>query len=261
MVVQYQEGATDQQQGIEGAPGMPTRAPQPGPSSRVYGDTARHVESREGSPGGSVLATLDYRGTTQTVELVPGNPASRTDVGTAIREGLLRRNAAGHLEAVHNGPAPGASLVAAFGQQEAAQGHQQEAQGDALAGVFSPEEDAAWAQTFSEVPEHAFNSGASGLVKALTLGEDFEGAALNVARGAGMDPAKAAELVDYAYEAQRAIVDRAIANVGIGEDQREAFYEFCRDNPGQLGNALQHLIHGRDVSHFQRMARSWAAGR
>ena len=80
------------------------------PSSRVYGGihrstvtegglsleatggTARHVVSYEGTPGGSVLATLDAHGRSQSVELIPGNPASRTSVEVALREGVLRRN-------------------------------------------------------------------------------------------------------------------------------------------------------------------------
>lgn len=52
----------------------------------------------DGKAGGSVAATLRRAGTEQTVELIPGDPSSRTGVTSAIREGLLVRDASGHLQ-------------------------------------------------------------------------------------------------------------------------------------------------------------------
>jgi hypothetical protein len=258
-------------------------APEPGPSSRVYGgvtratandegfsaetvgEVVRMTHSRDGVAGGSISATLDRRGATDTVEMIPGNPASRVSVATALREGLLRRGASGSLEDARGSTSQTSESKTAPQGADLSTQQNAQAQADALAeaqalkGVFDAKEDRQWAHTFEAIPEHAFNGASASMVKALTFGEGFEGAANNLARSTGMDPSAAMELVEYGYSAQRAIVDRAIANAGVPAAEQEAFYAYCVENPGKLQEAIGRLMHGRDVSKFQALARSWIA--
>lgn len=244
--------------------------------SRVYGGTirvtagqdatetatARHVVSYAGTEGGSVLATLDRAGSRPSVELIPGNPASRTSVEAAILMGVLKR---GHgLEEVSHGtqaapqaPQQGHQQVT---QQEAQQAPQQGQQADANEGVFDPAEDAAFAREMDAIPEHVYSSALGAGVRDVVFDGDFKAAAARLVE-AGTEPAQAAEHVENARWYFQQMTDRAIAKVGVGDDLREAFYADLRQDMGKLQNAIGYLTRGKDVSHFQAAAREWMARR
>jgi hypothetical protein len=198
------------------------------------------------------------------VELIPGNPASRTLVDVAIRENLLRRGPGGVLEEVKGSQGQQQNLAdkdAAAAERLKLEQHAAElTQAEVLEGVFSETEDAQWREAFSDVPEYAMTATGSRIVNALMLGTDFEGVYKGLVQDTGMEPAKAAEAVELAFSLQTAIVHRAVAKVGVTEQHRDAFFESLRDQPNHLGNALQRLIHTRDVGPFQQLARQWAIG-
>ncbi|WP_119156978.1 hypothetical protein [Caldimonas tepidiphila] len=232
-----------------------------GHAEPVQAGVARHQVSFDGTSGGSILATRQKHGPHETVELIPGDPSSRTLLRVAVREGLLKETAPGIY----------ADALTSTGQQrtlETVQAEQQQAaheQRQALeeqqvadsAGIFNPQEDAAWQADMESIPEHAFRSTMAGVVNAVTLGTDFSGAVDALVRDAAMEPAQATEVVENAYWAQEQIVARALAKVGISEDMKEAAYTDFQQNPGKLQNALHYLLHGRDVSHLQQMGRDW----
>ena len=223
----------------------------------------RHAVSFDGVAGGSILATRQRVNGADTVELVPGAPGSRTHLSQALKAGLIKETAPGvYADAT---TAEGAqrtleTVQAEHQQAERAQQAQQEQQ-QAVdnEGIFNAEEDAAWRADMADIPEHAFNSAAASVTNAVVLGTDLSSAAETLSRETGLEPLQAAEVVDNATWYFTQIVARAVEKVGVGEEQREAFFADCRDNPGKLNNALSYLLHGRDPSQFQAMAREWLA--
>jgi hypothetical protein len=129
--------------------------------------------------------------------------------------------------------------------------------GSSLEGIFDVQEDAAFVAEFADVPSHAFRSAMAAATNAMVLDADLDKATLILARDGGMEPAAAAEKLTNGIWAMQRIVERAIAKVGLGEEQHAAFHEHLMANPGQYMNAIQYLTAGRDVSHFQNLARSF----
>jgi hypothetical protein len=146
----------------------------PGPQIRVHGGVtrfiagqdepttegvSRHVVSQDGHAGGSIAATLRRDGPNQTVELIPGTPASRTLLDIAIREGLVRRDSMGQLTDVQTGGQQ-RTLATAQAEQaavvEAQQAAEQAAQEEAESGVWQAHEDEQFAVDMANVPEAAF---------------------------------------------------------------------------------------------------------
>jgi hypothetical protein len=264
MVTRFQVIPAGQEAAFEAAQAAPAGPEAVQPMSRVYGERLSYTVPIHGQVGQSVLETVSQRGNAQTVELIPGNPASRTLVDVAIRENLLRRGPGGVLEEVKGNQGQSQNLAdkdAAAAERQKLEQHAAElTQAEALEGVFSETEDAQWREAFSDVPEYAMTATGSRIVNALMLGSDFEGVYKGLVQDTGMEPAKAAEAVELAFSLQTAIVHRAVAKVGVTEQHRDAFFESLRDQPNHLGNALQRLIHTRDVGPFQQLARQWAIG-
>lgn len=238
-------------------------------ASRVHGGTlrhtmgtetvesaavARHVVTHEGTRGGSVMATVRQDGPARTVELVPGEPSSRTTIAVALREGVIKEvqpgiyaDVAGTLQQV----------------EQALQGDQQgpaEAQTaeDPAQAIF----DAADAQLFAEavepLPQHAFDAAAAGAMLATTLGNSLGDTAITLARNAGIDVQQAREVVEQGVALHEAALARALAPLGLVGERKDAFYEWARNDPRGLQEALEALVHHRDPAGFLRMAGRFA---
>lgn len=224
---------------------------------------ARYTHSTAGTPGGGILASLSSSYGRPSVEIEPGNPASRTDVRTAERMGLIKADGKGGWEAVRgtDGSQRTLSTVEAEEQKQLQQQdtvRQQVSRID-TEGVFLDSEDAQWRTTMEAVPEHVFGPVMASMTNAVLLGGDFDTATRRLVQDSGMEPDQAAEVVNTAAQLQQNIVDRAMEKVGLSGEALEAFYEAARNDPRRLGNALQYLMHGRDVSHFQQWGREFAA--
>ena len=257
--------------------GAPTQETQPqpmGPTTRVNGGVTRwtagqgaetsekvtrHTVSFDGVEGGSVLATIARAGTGQTVELIPGRPETRTLVEVAIREGVLKRGPGGVLMDVRTASGEQATLTTQEQEQEQRAEANESQKGPDTSGIFDKTEDDAFAQEVADIPESAFTSTMAAAVKAMTFGDDDTSAINRLATSTGLDPAAAAEKVENVKWYFQNHADRAIAKVGVSEDQREAFYDSLRQNPGKLHEAIQFLVHGRDPSRFQEAASDWLA--
>jgi len=263
MVTRFQVIPEGQEAAFEAAQAAPAGPEAVQPMSRVYGERLSYTVPTDGQAGQSVLETYADRHGSPTVEMIPGNPASRTLVDVAIREGLLRRGPGGVLEEVKGSQGTPQNLSEKQAEeterQQLEQQAAEQAQAEALEGVFSEAEDAQWREAFADLPEHAVTASGSRIVNALVLGTEVENAYKGLSQDTGLDPAKAAELVEHAFNLQAAIVDRAVAKVGVTSQLKGAFFESLRDQPGQLGNALQRLIHARDVTPFQQLGREWIA--
>lgn len=220
-----------------------------GSGEAVQRGATRHQVSHEGTPGGSVMATRQRTNGVDTVELVPGVPGSRTNIKTAIRDGLIKETSPGFYE-----DAAGQQATS----QEAPQEPQEEPQQDPGAPVFDAREDAAWSQYIDPLPQHAYDAAvAAGVGFAVHGMGSLDDVAKSLARGAGLEVAQAE---DFAYAGaglyQRA-ADRALAAVGLDGDTLQEFYAHAKTQPRPLQDAVQRLIHQRDPGGFQEMARAW----
>lgn len=230
------------------------------PQSRVYdgaisytvgsdapqhsGSFARHSVSHDGVQGGSLVATLRNEGAARTVELEPGNPASRTRLEVALREGLVREVAPGRYEDAGSQQAP---------QQQ--QPAQQQAQEPQQAQHFASDEVSHFEQIIDPLPQHSYDRAVAALtVTAVNGTGTFEAAAQTLAESSGMEPAQALEVIQQGYAVHEAAVARSVAQMGITGDHKEAFYDFCQTKPRQMHEAVQKLTHMRDTSGFDVMA-------
>lgn len=230
------------------------------PQSRVYagpvkftaGDTeaqhsgsyARHVVSHDGVQGGSLVATLRSEGAARTVELEPGNPASRTRLEVALREGLVREVAPGRYEDATRQQAPQQQQT----QQPAPTEPQQSPN-------FSTEEVSHFEQIIDPLPQHSYDRAVAALtVTAVNGTGTFEAAAQTLAESAGMEPSRALEVINAGYAVHEAAVARSVAQMGIQGAHKEAFYDFCQTKPRQLHEAIQNLTARRSTSGFDTLA-------
>ena len=235
-------------------------------STRVYGGTlsytngdaaavesggiARYVAGFGGTPGGSVWETRQQQGQHLTVQLEPGNEASRTQVSIAVKEGLLKRAVDGGYE--DTGNAAVQALKQRINTPEEAPA---EAQGDPA--VFDAEDEADLQRALTEVPQHAYDVTQASVMAAVMQGEDLSKASARLATEARMDPQTAADYVHAGHAVWERAVARAVALRGISAAEKPAFYEFARSQPSQLQNALQRMVYMKDPGGFDGLAAEW----
>lgn len=240
----------------------------PAPSTRVHegvhritaGDdapttvgVARHVMTFSGTAGGSVADTLQTLNGTQTVELVPGQPATRTDVRTAMREGLIQRGAGGRW-------VDAAAAQAAVQDLKAVDTPEPAPQDGPDAGAFSAHDDALWAEDIAPIPQGAYDAALASMTGIASRGAgDMKRTALALAEAAGMEPELAMDYLEQGHAYYERTVARSVAPLGIGEDRLQDFYSHCQRDQGRLQDAIQKLTHGRDLSGFKAMAGVWLA--
>src|SRR5262245_60623219 len=175
-VVSTPEGFVDAEDQVHQLKQQPPQQPQ-WEAARVYTGTVRqqvggsgsedlgvtrHAATTDGVQGGSVLSTLRTEGPRRSVELVPGLPASRTDVQTALREGLLCVNAAGQLEDASNQQ----QLV----QRSQETPKQESTLGDPGREAFTPQADADYAALIEPIPQGAYDAAAARMTGHLAHG-------------------------------------------------------------------------------------------
>ena len=243
-------------------------APQPGPSTRVHHGavvhvagqsepvqhgtaTRQHAFDRMGTEGGSVMSTRQRVNGQDTVELSPGMPGSRTHIGQAVRDGLIREVAAGVYEDVRT--ADGAQRTLAMNAAE-----RQQAQPAPSSSAYSADEHALWGEALAGVPEAAVDAAVAGMARAIAEGSSLEGVAQRLAQNTGMRPDEAAQRIEQAAQVQEMALERAMAQAGLEGEQLEAFYDAARANPGRLTDALMHLVHGGDSRRFVGWGREFA---
>jgi hypothetical protein len=218
---------------------------QPGP--------ARHVVSFDGAPGGSVLATRQRVNGHDTVEIVPGQPGTRTLLRTALQDGLIRETAPGIYEDAKG--TDGEQRTAADGLAEQQAG--QEKQSAEQAQYVDSDEETAWASDIEPLPQHAYDAASASAIGAVLRGDNFEDAAKSLAHSAGIAPELAADYVEQGFAKARRMVDRALAPLGLNGERLEQFYEAARQSPQELQDAMQRAWWTNDASGFKAMAVRW----
>jgi hypothetical protein len=224
----------------------------PGGEVRDAGVT-RHVHTDTGHSGGSIMGTL-RTGANPSVLLIPGDESSRTSLVVAEREGLIRRNAAGHYEDV------AVAAVAEAARQGLQPGAAEQPTEDPSAGAIDAEEEALWAQDIEPLSQPGFDRATASAVGLIAHGTgSVEDIADNLARSEGIDPALANEYVSEGIAMGQRIVDRALAPLGLTGDRLAQFYEAVKQQPAKLQDALQRVAHARDVGGFTALAAEWKA--
>lgn len=198
----------------------------------------------------SVMATLQRDRNGPSVEIEPGNPASRTLLSTAVRAGLVEPSgAAGEYRdrgsrsdgsAENSEAAPAADLEAT--------------QADPGKGVFDPQDDSDWDSLIEPLPQHSYDQASASVTLAVLSGADsLDSAAQQLAKSAGLSPVEANFIVREGHDMYERIVAKEAAAVGVQD--KKAFYDWMRDTkPRALQEAIQSLTAGRDASKFGVMA-------
>jgi hypothetical protein len=224
----------------------------------VFGTVQRHNTYSETVPAGSSImstARRDSKGTS--VELVPGQPSSRTLIQVALREGAVREVAAGvfvdNITAAEDPAVP----------QQAQQGtDQQQASDDPGAGVFDPAETQDWLSDLSDhgITQTAYDSATARAIEAVVSGTGFEAVALKLAQEAGIEPARAAQFLDSGPAMHQRVADRELAKIGIAGAELESCYGWMREAKGPaMRHCMQQLVLSRDIQPLKKLAGEWRA--
>jgi hypothetical protein len=217
---------------------------------------ARHSVSFEGTPGGSILSSLQKSTGQPSVELEPGNPMSRTSVEAAIRMGALERDAAGNLREV--------GTTTGNEQKDAAQGGDQAAQGqekgpNSDVPFFDAEDDALWQEDIGPLTQPGYEAAVASGIGAIARGDDIEKTVRGLVQNEGIEPELAREYVQEGIAKEQRTVDKLMASIGIEGDSLDECYEQMRQQPAKLQDALQRLVYGRDLSGFRTFGLEWQA--
>ncbi len=210
---------------------------------------SRHVVGRDDSTPASVAQSFRRMGPQASVQLIPGDESSRTDVQSAARMGLIRQDEHGRWIDVA-APAQGQQAPQPETKQEPAQ--------DPGADYFAAEDDATWAQMIDPLPQQAYDSSVSRAMGLIAYGTgDLQSVAHALARDGGIEPSRALELVEDGIELHRRAVVKALAKDGMDESRVGEFFSSLKARPDALHAALQRLTMGRDVGGFVELARAF----
>jgi hypothetical protein len=217
----------------------------------VHRSQASYIVTHDGTSGGSVMDTLRRDSNGPSVELIPGNPASRTVLAQALKAGLVEEFAPGQYRDAQD-------QQARVGQQQGDPPQDEKAQEDPGAGVFNAEDDREWATAIEPLPQHSFDSAMASGVAVVAHGQGtFEDTAKSLAKSSGMEVDEALAYVSEGYAMYERAVARGLGPLGLCGERLQAFYDSTRENPERLQDALQRVLHGRDVGGFKEMAIAW----
>jgi hypothetical protein len=211
---------------------------------------AHYQHSIDGQAGDSVASTFARVNGRDTVELVPGNPGSRTGVEQAIRDGLIQRRTAGGYEDVNSAQVNKAAAPVRGEEQQ----QQTEPQSR-----FDATKDAAFADLIAPLQQHAFDSAQAGMIAWLANGTGSpESMVASFASNSGLEPQQAAEVLSQAWDYYAAPVARELASLGIDEGRfDEALADAAQRSPDKVQDALQRLMYARDLSGFRELGIAW----
>jgi hypothetical protein len=206
----------------------------------------------------SVSATLQRVNGQDTVELIPGLPASRTNIKQAIADGLIEPVGPGlWRDKGTSGASTGPAAAAAAANPAAAAAGTQQA--DAGAGVFDPEDDAAWNADIEPLSQSGYDTALAGSTVAILSGADgLDKVAERLAESEGMSIEQAQQYTEGGYGMYEGIVAREVTKAGLDPAEKESFYAWVREHKGKaLQNALQELTMARNVKPWVHLAHEY----
>jgi len=224
-----------------------------GASSNVEQSGVTRHQTYNQRSSDSVMGTLERVNGKDTVELIPGNAASRTGIQQAFKDGLITPIGNGQWANAAEGRSYQPTQQS---QQPAATtgDSNEQPQADPGFGVFIPEEDAQWQDWIDPLPQHSFDAASAGVTAAVLAGDEgFAKTASMLAESAGIEVAEALNYVEEGYALHERHVAREAAAMGVTDKQ--GFYGWLRSaKPQQLHRAIQSLSAARDVQPFRVLA-------
>jgi hypothetical protein len=198
----------------------------------------------------SVMATLQRDARGQSVELEPGNPASRTTLETAIRGGLVQEVSRGvymDAQTLQAQPAPQQAPTQALEKQEAPQ--------DEPFAFVDANDRALWNEDVAPLEQHVYDSAVASTVAFVATGKgSLETIAKRLASEGGLEPELAQEYVNTGVAHYKNSLSRdLIAAVGLPKGQVEQFYNWTRTQPA-LSKALSEMMHQGTTREFRELA-------
>lgn len=191
------------------------------------------------------MQSMRTEGGAKTVELIPGDPSSRTLLSVALREGLVVESAPGHFMD-RNAPAQTQQ-----GANESPKANPETPSADPMAEtVFEKAEYAIWSAETAHIPDASYDRAVAGVTAALSTAnpEKLEGVVMALAQAEGWEPAQAQELIDTGIEWHAASLSKDLQKtMGLSKDQVEGLYDQLRERSHpRLSEAIQRLaITGR----------------
>lgn len=216
--------------------------------SGATGGVTRHVVSFAGTPGGSIAATLQTINGLQTVEMEPGNPASRTVVQAVAREGLIRRNAAGQWEDAPRGIPNEATQSAPVQGEEVPDMRAEDA------AIFDAQSEGEWNALIEPLPQFAYDRAVASTIGQLVAGGDLTNVVHGLAEASCIEPDQARALLEAGYSHYGKQVHKALAPLGIEGERMNAFIESLEKDQNRYHDAIQRLVYMRDLSGFRSAA-------
>lgn len=206
---------------------------------------------------GSIMATLRRDGRGSSVELIPGNPSSRTKLETAVRDGLVREISKGiYVDAQATQLQPMQPQQQPAKEAEAATDTPQES-------IFNKADMAAWNEDLEPIPQTSFDSAVAGTLAAITAQDRgrLDHVASSLAESAGMEPELAREYVNSGIQFYTETVARDLMkNMGMTKAQAYAmFNELGTKGHPKLTQAMQEVAHQGRSDTFRELARQFKA--
>lgn len=219
-------------------------------NSVLEGGVTRNVTSHSGTPGGSVIATRQKVNGVDTVELIPGQPGTRTAIKMAIKDGLITETSKGFYQDTQR-PEQGT-------QQESSQGTEQEQQQQEAAPFqdFDQPELDAWNTTIEPMSQPAFDATLAHAVgvEALGMGE-WEDTVKSLSQKTGLGPEEAIKTIKQGFATYGRAVGRALEPMGLQGDLLEHdFRSYAQSQPKAYQDALGRLVQAGDTSGFRELA-------
>lgn len=213
----------------------------------------RHQEGLPSQTNGSIMSTMRREGRSPSVELIPGNPASRTSLETAVRDGLVREVAPGlYVDALPTQlqPLPGDQQP-----QQGPQKGQEEAKTDAPFSWVNQNDMALWNEDVAPIGQHSYDSAVASVVALVGGGSgSLESIAERLAASEGMEPELAQQYVNEGVAFYKDSLSRDLVNTaGLQKTQVEPFYEWVKTKP-ELNRALSQLMHEGKTAEFRSLA-------
>lgn len=220
-------------------------------SSRGF---ARYTVGQDAPPSSSVMATLRRENGYTTVETEPGNPASRTVIDSAVRQGLVRETSPGYWEDIMAVQAPAAGDSAAPRQPVT-----DKPEGDQPLAWADQKELAGWNEKLAPLPQAAFDSAMGAAAASITAGDGtLDSAVQRLVTDTGMDPEQARELAEHGEAFYRGNLTRDLLGTGLlTAEEVDPFYEWCRTQH-KLAEAMSGLVFAGNTKAFQALARDYA---
>lgn len=222
--------------------------------------TASHLSYQQGADrpnqSASVMQSLRTEGGKRTVELLPGDPTSRTLLSVALREGLVVETAPGVF--VDRNPFAGA------GSQEETSGNVEAPSGEPEAsslGIFDTGEMDIWSQEIAPIPQHSYDRAVAGVTAALATQtpERLDGVITALAESAGIEPERAREFIETGIEWHAETIARdLIREVSMTREQVDDLWEHLRTRGDRrLAAAIQEVTSMGQSTLFREMAQEF----